>query len=122
MRGILSYGRKDAAALPLSEATVAVVIAKARRVCLTQLAVFAALVGGLVWVAIQSAGAVVWVSAGLATLAAWGLWGALFATLNHFVASIPLRKNAAAELARETDPMKFWWTHREVFPLAWDRP
>ncbi|GGD37771.1 hypothetical protein [Sinisalibacter lacisalsi] len=120
MAGILSYGRKEAAALPLSEATVEAVIAKARRVCLTQLAAFAALVGGLVWGAVQADGLVVWLSAGLATLAAWGLWGALFATLNHFIASIPLRRNAAAEIARETDPKKFWWTHREVFPLAWD--
>ncbi|SMH49212.1 hypothetical protein [Maritimibacter sp. HL-12] len=120
MAGILSYGRDEAAALPLSEATVEAVIVTSRRVCLTQLAVSAALVGGLVWVALQSSGVMVWLSAGLATFAAWGLWGALFATLNHFIASIPLRRNATAEIARETDPKKFWWTHREVFPLAWE--
>jgi len=120
MAGILTYGHKDAAALPLDAATVEAVIARSRRVCLTQLAGFAALVGGLVWIATQSAGVLVWLFAGAATFAAWGLWGALFATLNHFIASIPLRKNAVAEIARESDPKKFWWAHREVFPLAWD--
>lgn len=120
MAGILRYGRTQAAALPLSEATVDSVIATSRRVVLTQLAVFTAIVAGLVWLAVQSTGLLVWVFGGAATLAAWGVWGALFATFNHFVASFALRRNARTELARETDPKKFWWTHREVFPLAWD--
>ncbi len=120
MAGILRYGRKEAAALPLNEATVEAVIERARRVCLMQLAFFAALVAGLVWLASQSSGVMVWIAGGAATLAAWGVWGALFATFNHFVASFALRRNARVELAREKDPKKFWWKHREVFPLAWE--
>jgi len=120
MAEILRYGREQAAALPLSEATVDAVIATSRRVVLTQLGVFTAAVAGLVWLATQSTGVMVWVFAGAATLVAWGVWGALFATFNHFLASILLRRNARTELARETDPKKFWWAHREVFPMAWD--
>jgi len=120
MAGLLRYDRNAAAALPLTEATVEAVIAAARRVVLTQLTLFSAAVAGLVWLAVLSSGGFAWLFGGAATLAAWGVWGAFFATLNHIVASRALRANLQAEIGGETDPKKFWSTHREVFPLAWD--
>ncbi|MCB1338615.1 MAG: hypothetical protein KDK10_14555 [Maritimibacter sp.] len=119
MAGLLSYRRAEAEARPLTPETLARVIATSRRVCLTQLALFAALAAGLGWTASRLDGAGSAILGGLAALAAWGVLAAALSTWDHFRASIALGRLTPASLAAETDPRAFWWTYRAVFPMQW---
>jgi len=114
--GLLSYSRRDAAALPLSEATVETVIARTRTAVLAQLLVAIGIVAGLLLAGRAASGTLAMLFYGLAALAMWGLLGAALSTWDHFRTAAPLRAHLGLDLARESDPAKFWRAHRGLFP------
>lgn len=119
MAHILRFTRAEAASLPLTTQTVTEVITRSRRAVLAQLALSAALVAGLVWIADHSTGWLSGAGYAAAALAMWGVLATVLSAWDHFRVSLPLKKIAASAIARERDPKRFWWAYRGVFPLSW---
>ncbi|HCQ65169.1 MAG TPA: hypothetical protein DIU07_08430 [Rhodobacteraceae bacterium] len=116
MGGFVSFSRDDAVALPLTTRTVETVITRTRAANLVQVGLSVSLVAGILVIGWTTSG---WVSGLCYAVAALGMWGILATVLSlwdHFRAASALRKQAQADIARGTDPTKFWWAHRGVFP------
>ena len=116
MAGVLRFSRQDAAALPLTPETVETVIARTRTANLAQMLVAILLVAGLLLAGRSVSGAFAPLFYGGAALAMWGVLGAALSTWDHFRTARPLRTHPGLDLARESDPRRFWQAHRGLFP------
>lgn len=119
MAGLLSFSRAEAVALPLTAETVKTVISGTRKANLNQLVLALALSAALWWAASLVTGGPAWILAAVAALSSWGILATGLSTWDHFRVSIPLGKTAESEIAKQSDPEKFWWVHRGLFPVAW---
>ena len=119
MAGPLSFTRAEAAARPLTPETVAEVIAEARRAVLGQILLAVGVSTALLLVARSTSGLLSTLIAGIGLVSLWGVLATLMAAWDHARTSALLRKQASTEIARESDPAKFWWAHRGLFPIAW---
>lgn len=120
MAGALRYSRADAGKVALTPEGVAQVVAAARRAVLGQLALGTAIAAALFLAARITSGLLSTALAGLGFLALWGVLAALMAAWDHARTAKRLRsrEQAQAEIARESDPRKFWWAHRGLFPYG----
>jgi len=119
MAGLLRFTRAEAATRPLTPGGVAAVIAQTRRVVLAQLLMAVAVSTALLLVARSTSGLVSTIIAGIGFVSLWGVLATLLSAWDHARVSALLRKQASTEIARESDPVKFWWAHRGLFPYAW---
>ncbi len=110
----LAFSRGDAAALPLTDATIETVIARTRTANLVQMLAAVVLVAGLLLAGRQTGAPLSAAFFGAAALAAWGLLATALSTWDHFRAAKALRGRVG--LAPGTDPAAFWAAHRGLFP------
>jgi len=116
MAGLLRFSRKDAVALLLTRSGVETVIAQTRAANLIQLALAALLVAICALVGASTGRPVSGLFYGMAALAMWAVLATALSAWDHFRTAAPLRKLSPADLARETDPARFWRAHRGLFP------
>lgn len=119
MAGRLSFTRDEAAALPLTPEGVARVIAEARARVQAQLGLATAASAALLLASRMSSGGVAMGLAGLGFLSLWGVLATALSAWDHARVAAHLRKHAATEIARQSDPVRFWRAHRGLFPFAW---
>ncbi|GKY86735.1 hypothetical protein [Sinisalibacter aestuarii] len=119
MAGLLSFTRNDAAALPLTPEGIAIVIAATRRAILARLGLAVAISAALLLLARATGGMLSLAFAGLGLLSLWGVLAGLLAAWDHARASAALRRHIPANIARESDPVKFWRAYRGLFPYSW---